>query len=97
MMEESKTTQCILVLEYMEKHGSITPLDASIDLGIERLGARIYDLRKRGWVINDEWAVVLNRRGKKCRVKKYSLGGDTNGEETRCDDLLRDGAVHQGA
>lgn len=96
-MNESKSTQCILVLEYMEKHGAITPLDAAIDLGIQRLGARIYDLRKRGWVINDEWAVVLNRRGKKCRVKKYSLGGDTNGEETRGDDLLRDGEGHQGA
>lgn len=96
-MEESKTTQCVLVLEYMEQHGSITPLDASVDLGIQRLGARIYDLRKRGWVIEDEWAEVLNRRGKKCRVKKYSLGGDTNGEETGRDDLLRDGSCNQGA
>lgn len=96
-MEESKTTQCSLVIEYMEKHGSITPLDASVDLGIQRLGARIYDLRKRGWVIYDEYVTVLNRRGQKCRVKKYWLGGDTNGEETRCDDLLRDGSGHQGA
>lgn len=96
-MEESKASQCILVLEYMEKHGGITPLDASIDLGIQRLGARIFDLRKRGWEINDEWVTVPNRRGKPCRVKKYSLGGDTNGEETRSDDLLRDGASHQGA
>lgn len=93
-MEESKITQCSLILEWMEKNGGITSLDASVYLGIQRLAARISDLRKRGCEINDEWVTVLNRRGKKCRVKEYSLGGDTNGEETRSDDLLRDGGSH---
>lgn len=72
-MEESNATQCALVIEYMEKHGGITAKVADDDLGIMRLGARIFDLRKRGYVINDEWVTVINRRGMKRRVKKYSI------------------------
>ena len=37
-----------LILEYMEKHGSITPLEAQRELGCMRLGARIWDLRHEG-------------------------------------------------
>ena len=96
-MEESNATQCALVIEYMKEHGGITAQVADDDLGIMRLGARIHELRQRGVVINDEWVTVLNRRGMKRRVKKYSLGGDTNGKETRSDDLLRDGSGNQGA
>lgn len=96
-MEENNATQRTLVIEYMKKYGGITSKEADDDLGIMRLGARIHELRKLGLEINDEWVTVINRRGMKRRVKKYSLGGDTNGEETGRDDLLRDGAVHQGA
>lgn len=96
-MEESNATQRTLVIEYMKKYGGITSKEADDDLGIMRLGARIFELRQSGMIINDEWVTVINRRGMKRRVKKYSLGGDTNGKETRSDDLLRDGAVSQGA
>lgn len=96
-MEESNATQCALVIEYMKKYGGITTKDADDDLGIMRLGARIHELRQRGLIINDEWVTVINRRGMKRRVKKYWLGGDTNGEETGRDDLLRDGSCNQGA
>lgn len=36
------------VLEYLKQHGSIDPLRAFNDLGILRLGARIYDLKAAG-------------------------------------------------
>lgn len=42
MREESHKRQ---VLEYLKKHGSITPMDALREFGCYRLGARIYDLR----------------------------------------------------
>lgn len=95
-MTNINPTQCIRILEYMEKHGSITQYEALAELGVMRLASRISELRKRGWEIEWEWAEVLNRYGEKCRVKKYSLGGDTNDEKARRDDLLRDGAVSQG-
>ena len=96
-MTNSNPSQCTRILAYMEKHGSITQLEALTELGVMRLASRITNLRNSGYEIDCEWVTVTNRYGEKCRVKKYSLGGDTNGEETRCDDLLRDGAVHQGA
>lgn len=36
------------VLEYLQKNGSIDPLRAFNELGILRLGARIWDLRAAG-------------------------------------------------
>lgn len=96
-MKNSNPTQCDRVLSYMMKYGGITPLDAMLDLGVYRLASRISEMRKRGYNIIDVWVEVPNRHGEKCRVKQYSLGGDTNGEEARRDDLLRDGAVPEGA
>ena len=96
-MSNSNPSQCSRILAYMEKHGSVTQLEALTELGVMRLASRISNLRKAGYEIECEWVEVHNRFGEKCRVKKYSLGGDTNGKETRSDDLLRDGAGNQGA
>ena len=42
------------VLEYMQTHGSITPLEALEHIGSFRLGARIYDLKADGHQIHNE-------------------------------------------
>ena len=47
-------TQTESILAYMEKNGSIDPLRAFLDLGIMRLGARIWDLRAAGHKIDTE-------------------------------------------
>ena len=36
------------VLDYIKRFGSITQLEALADLGIMRLGARVWDLRQEG-------------------------------------------------
>ena len=59
------------ILEHMEKHGPITGKLANDLYGIERLGARIYDLRKAGFDIRDGWADGKNRYGEKTRFKEY--------------------------
>lgn len=41
-------TQCEMVMDYMRENGSITSMEAFSKLGITRLSARIYDLRKAG-------------------------------------------------
>jgi hypothetical protein len=41
-------TQNDMVLDYLKRFGSITPIEALADLGIMRLGARCYDLKKEG-------------------------------------------------
>ena len=61
------------ILEYMKKHGSITPLEAVSKLGCLRLSARIADLRAQGVEIVSEMVSVKNRFGKTCHVARYSL------------------------
>ena len=54
-----KETQNRKVLAYLEEHGSITVMEAFIELHITRLSARVYDLRARGHVI----ASIPRRKG----------------------------------
>lgn len=41
------------VLDWLRRWRSITPAEAYNQLGIYRLGARIFDLRQRGHLINN--------------------------------------------
>lgn len=70
-----RAAQDVRVLEYLQTHEHITPMEALNELGIFRLGARAYDLKKAGHPIRSEWVEVENRFGEKCRVKAYSLEG----------------------
>lgn len=47
-------TQSEQVLDYMREHGGITSMEAFSKLGITRLSARIFDLRKAGENITQE-------------------------------------------
>lgn len=76
---ESKRTQNQLILDYIEKFGSITQLEANRDLGVMRLSARIGNLRAAGHPIITDIVAVPNRYGKKSRVARYRLEGDTDG------------------
>ena len=68
-----RTSQCEKILDYMQKHGGITQLDAFLDIGCWRLASRISDLKKRGYAINREMIKVKNRYGESVPVAKYSL------------------------
>ena len=66
-------TQTEKILDYMERHGSITPLEAMQELGIMRLGARIYDLKESGVKIITETVKGKNRDGEPTRYARYRL------------------------
>ena len=72
--------QSIRLLAYLRNHLYITALEAMNDLGIFRLGARIWDLKQAGIQIRSDWMVVKNRFGEDCRIKAYWLaqGGRKN-------------------
>lgn len=53
-MNHKNTTQCEQIKTYLERHGSITPLDALREFGCFRLGARVYELRAQGFPIETE-------------------------------------------
>lgn len=68
-----KTTQLQQVKAYLKRYGSITPYEAMHNLGVYRLGARIYDLKKSGVAIRTKRKAVRSRNGV-ARVACYSLG-----------------------
>ena len=74
MMQHHNPTQNEMILDYMDKYGSITPLDAMRDLGVMRLASRVSDLRKMGFPIVGDTVKVKNRWGKTSPIKRYKLG-----------------------
>lgn len=63
------------VHSYMQEHYGITAKQAMDDLGIFRLGARIYDLKQMGVPVKSGWITVKNRFDEETRVKIYWLEG----------------------
>jgi hypothetical protein len=57
----------------MRFHGTITPMEAMSDLGVGRLGARIFDLKMLGYNIETQMIKVQNRYGERVRVAAYRL------------------------
>ena len=66
-------TQLSDILLYMGENGSITPLEALSELGIYRLGARIWDLRQAGFKIDTEYEPFITRYGRKSKYARYSF------------------------
>lgn len=62
------------VFDYMTEFGSITSLQAFVDLGESRLSAVIFDLKKKGVHISGVRKPVKNRYGEKRYVKEYMIG-----------------------
>lgn len=66
-------TQNGRLLAYLQRHASINPLEAWSQLGIYRLGARVFDLKKAGHNIVTSRKAVRNRFGEEVNVASYSL------------------------
>lgn len=66
-------TQNERLLQHLASVGPIDPLQAWSQLGIYRLGARVFDLKEAGHNIAKTLVDVQNRFGEKCRVALYSL------------------------
>ena len=64
-------TQKEQIRKYLEDFGSISPLEAMRDLGIMRLGARIWEMIRAGEPIIRETETAKNRYGKTTRYARY--------------------------
>jgi len=64
-------TQKERIRKYLDDFGSITPLQAMADLGIMRLGARIWEMVRAGEPIVTEWETGHNRYGQATRYARY--------------------------
>lgn len=73
-------TQQEMILDYINRFGSITPMQAFSDLGITKLATRISELRKKGYDFHIEMVSSKNRFGKTVYYAKYS---DVNLHKTK--------------
>ena len=64
-------TQKERIRQYLDDFGSITPLEALRDLGIMRLGARIWEMIREGEPIIRETESAKNRYGQTTRYARY--------------------------
>ena len=62
-----------LILRYMKEHGSITSMEAFMDLGITKLTTRINEMIHDGLKVSKEIEEGKNRYGEKVRYMRYSL------------------------
>ena len=62
-----------MILDYLERNGSITQAEAISCFGCYRLGARIYDLKARGHRIIRLMESGVNRFGTKTAYARYLL------------------------
>lgn len=61
------------VLRYMNEFGSISSLEAFKDLGVTRLAAVIFDLKKKGVKIESKIESCKNRFGEPVHFSRYSI------------------------
>ena len=61
------------VLEYLEENGSITSMEAFRKLGVTRLSAVIFDLKRSGYEFDTVTETRKNRFGEKASFTRYSL------------------------
>ena len=73
MTDTTKTSQCDKILADMQEFGSITPLDAIREFSCLRLGARIWDLKQKGYKIRTDFESAKNRYGDTVHYARYTL------------------------
>ena len=61
------------IIEYMQTHGTVTPMEAFSKLRITKLATRVGELRQGGWNIADEWVRGRDGDGMPTRYKRYWL------------------------
>lgn len=72
-MQEPSAIQEAKVLNYMEEHGRISQWKATQELRILRLGARIWDLKQKGYPIRSEMIYHVDEDGNRTKWKEYWL------------------------
>ena len=61
------------ILDYIERFGSITPMEAFADLGVTKLATRVSEMRRDGVPIGKKLEKNVNRLGKKVQYMRYWL------------------------
>lgn len=72
------------IVAHLRRYGSINPIQAWERCGVYRLGAVIWNLRKKdGWEIETVDTPVKNRFGEKCEIATYVWKDWNQNEEAK--------------
>lgn len=74
-------TQAERIEAYINKYGSISPMEAFADLGITKLATRVSEMKKDGYVFEQEYIESKNRFGESVYYMRYSFPNETNRKE----------------
>lgn len=66
-------TQNQMIINYINEFGSISTMEAFMELGVTRLASRIHDLRCEGYEFKREIIRGRNRFGEPVHFMRYSL------------------------
>lgn len=72
----SEMTQCERIIRHLKDYGTITATEAMQEYGIQRLAARIADIRAHGIPVVSEMAAGKNRYGETTHFAVYRLVED---------------------
>ena len=73
---DKRITQKTIILEHLERYGSIEPLTALRDYGVYRLSAVIFNLKQDGHDITTETTASVSRiTGRPVHYATYTLKG----------------------
>lgn len=81
-------TQRERILDYIKKHGSITPMDAFNDLGITKLATQVSLMIRNGIDIEKKFEKGTNRFGEPVYFMRYSFPKESNNGGTQ--DVCKD-------
>ena len=70
---KAMSAQCQRIYKFIEKNGSINPMQALNECAVMRLAARICDLEFAGYEFRHEMVDAVNRFGEKVRFMEYRL------------------------
>ena len=61
------------IIDYMQKNGSITAMDAMNDLGVMRLASRVHEIKESGIGVERVMQEGVNRFGEVTKFARYFL------------------------
>ena len=71
-------TQVQQIINFMQEHGSITTMQA-FEMGITRLAAVVFELRRNGIDVVTDTVESVNRYGEKVHFARYWIRGGVPG------------------
>lgn len=63
------------IRKYMDKHGSISPMEAILELGITKLATRMSEMIRNGEKVIKRTETGVNRYGDKIHYVRYTKAG----------------------